>query len=93
MIDEKRLEAVITHLYALGDSYDEQCIEAAVMIEELKAELGRMTRRADAAVRDLHMVSSCKTCVTLRDSSVPTSFCLSCVKKGKCNYKWRGVTE
>ena len=93
MIDEKRVNELAKYLYELGDYYNEQCLEAAVMIEELKAELGRMTRRADAAVRDLHMVSSCKTCVTLRDSSVPTSFCLSCVKKGKCNYKWRGVTE
>jgi len=67
--------------------------ELAGVIDELQSQLAEANRRADAAVRDLHMVSSCKTCVTLCDSSVPTSFCLSCVKKGKCNYKWRGVTE
>ena len=67
--------------------------ELAVVIDDLQRQLDKANRRAEAAVRDLHMVSSCKTCVTLRDSSVPTSFCLSCVKKGKCNYKWRGVTE
>ena len=105
MIDEKRFNELAKYLYELGDYYNEQCLEAAVMIEELKAELGRMTRRADAAVRDIMCSDHCDVCKHNRgdvaecdasdfecgDCKSDNCVCRHCQDEDK--WEWRGVTE
>lgn len=70
--------------------------ETLPIVQELRAQLARVTAERDAAVKDLYAVKACKTCALqfsddclLEECFEPCGATLS----ENTPYKWRGIQE
>ena len=84
-------DKLIEHLRECG-TYgfkQEECRDAALAIETLRAELARVTAERDAATHDLELFATCDTC---KFGEMEMAYdCLGCDHASR--WKWRGIKE